>query len=216
MFQQPNLIGVGQTAPSRFLPPLQQARASGPIEEYKFVNIKPKKKLKEIRKVLYPEKKTFLKIKYSNKFNLKDRCVVCGMHHLWDSGDFMRPPIPLTDVTKGRPMRGTYCPKHAGTHKQLEMLQQQILAEEHGLEFRAFIPKMPKMMKRGPITNLSKEEVAALLSAGWLIKPPSLGDTKTATTEAINVVAEINILTDRLNYLMIKQGVQAANTETEE
>ena len=45
MFQQPNLIGAGQTAPSRFLPPLQQARASGPIEEYKFVNIKPKKKV---------------------------------------------------------------------------------------------------------------------------------------------------------------------------
>jgi len=38
-------------------------------------------------------------------------------------------------------MRGTYCPKHATHHKQLEMLQQQILADEHGLDFKAFIPR---------------------------------------------------------------------------
>jgi len=217
MFQQPNLIGqtMSQNAPSVFLPTLERARASGPLEEYKFTNIKPKKKLKEIRKVLYPEKKSFLKIKYGYKFNLKDRCVVCGMHHLWESGDFMRPPIPLTDVTKGRPMRGTYCPKHAGTHKQLEMLQQQILAEEHGLEFRAFIPRMPKVMRRGPLTSLTQEDLISLSSTGWLIKPPTVGDNKTATSEAINIVSEINILTDRLNHLMTKQGVKAVNTEVE-
>jgi len=214
MFQQPNLIGqMNTTAPSAFLPPIERARASGPVEEYKCMNIKPKKQLKELTKVLAPEKKSFLKVKYGLKFNLKDRCVVCGMHHVWESGDYMRPPIPLTSVTKGRPMKGTYCPKHAGIHRQMEMLQQQILAEQHGLEFKAFIPKMPKLMKKGPLTTLTKEDVASLVNAGWLIKPPVLGDTKTATEEAISVVGEINILTDRLNHLMIKQGATAENEE---
>jgi len=202
MFQQPNLIGAGQTAPSRFLPPLMQARASGPIEEYKFVNIKPKKKLKEMRKVLYPEKKKIFFIKFGAKFNLKDRCVVCGAHHLWDSGDFMRPPIPLSDVTKGRPMRGTYCPKHSGMHKQLEMLQQQILADQHGLEFRAFIPKMPRMQRKGPLTNLSKQDIISLGSAGWIIKPPSLSEDDTPLTEMVRLSTEVQIAAERINILL--------------
>ena len=213
MFQQ-NIIGqMNTTAPSAFLPPLQRARASGPVEEYKCINIKPKKQLKELVKVLFPEKKSFLKIKYSYKFNLKDRCIVCGMHHTWESGDYMRPPIPLTHVSKGRPMRGTYCPKHATIHKQMEMLQQQILAEQHGLEFKAFIPRMPKMIRKGPLNSLTKEDVGALIAAGWLIKPPALGDIRSATVEAVTIVGEITILTDRLNYLMIKQGVQAEAEE---
>ena len=204
---------MNTTAPSAFLPPLQRARASGPVEEYKCINIKPKKQLKELVKVLFPEKKSFLKIKYSYKFNLKDRCIVCGMHHTWESGDYMRPPIPLTHVSKGRPMRGTYCPKHATIHKQMEMLQQQILAEQHGLEFKAFIPRMPKMIRKGPLNSLTKEDVGALIAAGWLIKPPALGDIRSATVEAVTIVGEITILTDRLNYLMIKQGVQAEAEE---
>ena len=213
MFQQ-NIIGqMNTTAPSAFLPPLQRARASGPVEEYKCINIKPKKQLKELVKVLFPEKKSFLKIKYSYKFNLKDRCIVCGMHHTWESGDYMRPPIPLTHVSKGRPMRGTYCPKHATIHKQMEMLQQQILAEQHGLEFKAFIPRMPKMIRKGPLNSLTKEDVSALIAAGWLIKPPALGDIRSATVEAITIAGEINILTDRLSHLMIKQGVQVEAEE---
>tara|TARA_R100000908_G_scaffold63628_1_gene45153 strand:+ start:178 stop:465 length:288 start_codon:yes stop_codon:yes gene_type:complete len=91
----------------------------------------------------------------------------------------------------------------------MEMLQQQILAEQHGLEFKAFIPKIPKMNRRGPLNTLSKEDVSSLVSAGWLIKPPTLGDNSTPTEEAITIVGEINILTNRLNHLMIKQGVQA-------
>ena len=141
MFQQPTLIGANSSVAQAFLPPLAQARAAGPIDEYTFREIKPKKKLKEMSKVLMAEKKKFLFIKYGWKFNLKDRCIVCGMHHVWENGDYMRPPIPLSHVTKGRPMRGTYCPKHATHHKQLEMLQQQILADEHGLDFKAFIPR---------------------------------------------------------------------------
>jgi hypothetical protein len=61
MYQQPSLIS-SQTALA-FLPKLQQFRATGPIEEYKFDSIKPKKKLKEIKKVLLPEKKKILFVK---------------------------------------------------------------------------------------------------------------------------------------------------------
>jgi hypothetical protein len=209
-----NQIIEGQAmAFSPYLKPLQQARASGIVTEYKFIAIKPKKQLKEITAVLKAEPKSFLGIKYGRKFNLKDRCVVCGFHHIWEPTDYMRPPMPLDKVTKGRPLMGTYCPKHASMFMQLEMLQQQILADKHGLEFKRFVPKMPKMLKSGPITHLSKEDIAALSASGYLIKPPTLGDNRSPTNEAIEIVGEINILTDRLNYLMIKEGVKANNTE---
>tara|TARA_R110000824_G_scaffold71020_3_gene182095 strand:+ start:64 stop:693 length:630 start_codon:yes stop_codon:yes gene_type:complete len=207
MFQQPNLIGVkmGSTNVSaEFLPPLQKARASGPVEEYKFVNIRPKKKLKELKKVMLPEKKKLIILKYSFKFNLKDRCVVCGMHHLWAAGDLLRPPLPLTDVTKGRPMRGTYCPKHSSMHRQLEMLQQQILAEEHGLEFSAFKPRMPNILKKGPLQTLSKEDVITLTSTGWIIKPPSFNGDESPPEELIRLTGEIKLAADRIDFLMEK------------
>ena len=205
---------IGQSAPQQFNPalsPLKQARASGVVQEYKFMTFKPKKQLKELVVVLKAEPKKFLGIKYGKKFNLKDRCVVCGFHHIWEAGDYMRPPIPLDNVTKGRPLRGTYCPKHASTYMQMEMLQQQILADQHGLEFKAFVPKMPKMLKSGPISNLTKNDVAHLTSAGWFIRPPALGDNRTATDEVIRLITEINIMTDRLNHLMLKNNVQATN-----
>lgn len=205
---------IGQNAPQQFNPalsPLKQARASGVVQEYKFITFKPKKQLKELTAVLRAEPKKFLGIKYSKKFNLKDRCVVCGFHHIWEQGDYMRPPIPLDNVTKGRPLRGTYCPKHASHYMQLEMLQQQILADQHGLEFKAFKPRMPKMLKSGPITNLTKNDVASLTATGWLIKPPALGDNRTATEEVIRLITEINIMTDRLNHLMLSNSIQATN-----
>tara|TARA_R110002012_G_scaffold50741_2_gene131115 strand:+ start:620 stop:1291 length:672 start_codon:yes stop_codon:yes gene_type:complete len=218
MYQQPNLIGTNapivpnSTNPTqmksfslnRFLPKLEQFRAAGNITEYTYDSIKPKKKLKEIRKILFPEKKSFLKIKYGNKFNFKDICVVCGTHHVWESGDFLRPPIPLDKVTKGRPLRGTYCQKHAGIHKQMEMLQQQILAEENGLDFKAFIPKarMPQLMRKGPLTTLSKDDVVSLTATGWVIKPPSLTDSETTMAEIVRLIAEIGLSTERLNHLI--------------
>ncbi len=70
MYQQPNLIASQKTS-SLFLPKLQQYRASGPIEEYTYDALKPKKKLKEIKKVLLPEKKKFI-FRYGFKFNLKN------------------------------------------------------------------------------------------------------------------------------------------------
>ena len=219
-YQQPNLIGTNvsvspnssnptQMQPfslNKFLPKLQQFRAGGNITEYRYDAIKPKKQLKEIKKVLLPEKKSFLKVKYGHKFNFKDICVVCGTHHVWESGDFLRPPIPLDKVTKGRPMKGTYCPKHAGIHKQMEMLQQQILADEHGLDFKAFIPKMktPQIMKKGPLTTLRKEDVVSLTSTGWVIKPPTMTDNETTMAEIVRLVTEIGLSTERLNHLLGK------------
>ena len=103
---------------------------------------------------------------------------------------------------------GTYCPKHASMYMQLEMLQQQILADKHGLDFAAFKPRMPKMLKSGPLTTLNKNDVASLVSAGWFIKPPALADNKTATEEVIRLLTEVNIMTDRINHLMLNNQIK--------
>ena len=209
---------IGQNAPQQFNPtltPLQQARASGTVVEYKFTEIKPKKQLKELTKVLFAEPKKFLGIKYGKKFNLKDRCVVCGFHHVWEHDDYLRPPMPLDGVVKGRPLMGTYCPKHASMFMQLEMLQQQILADKHGLEFKRFVPKMPKVIKTGPITELTKKDVMALTASGWFIKPPALDDNRTATQEVIQLITEINIMTERVSHLMLKHQIEAINPTPE-
>lgn len=209
MFQQPNLIANNPSLASSFLPPLMSARAAGPVSEYSFVQIKPKKMLKEITKVLNAEKKKFLFIKYGWKFNLKDRCVVCGVHHVWDNGDYMRPPIPLSHVTKGRPMRGTYCPKHATHHRQLEMLQQQILADEHGLDFKAFIPKprMPQVLSKGPLTTLSKADVISLAAIGWTLSPPKAEGEEKPIEELNRLSLEIRLASERMGEIM-KKGEQ--------
>ena len=206
MFNQPNLIGANSTVGLAFLPPLAQARAAGPIDEYTFKEIKPKKKLREMCKVLNAEKKKFLFIKYGWKFNLKDRCIVCGAHHIWESGDYMRPPIPLSQVTKGRPMRGTYCPKHATHHRQLEMLQQQILADEHGLDFKAFIPKprLPQVLSKGPLTNLTKADVISLIGFGWVITPPKTKSEESTLEEVVRLAIEIRLASERMNTLIEK------------
>ncbi len=208
MYQQPQLVGM-QTAQTSaaFLPKLPAARMPGPIEEYKYDSIKPKKQMKEIRKVLLPQKKKFLFFRYGKQFNLKDRCVVCGTHHHWDAGDYLRPVIPLTEVHKGRPMRGTYCPKHSAIHMQMEMLEQQILANEHGLEFKGFKPKMPSIIKKGPLTSLSAQDLASLSAAGWFIKPPAPATTEDEKDEAMLLLNDLNTTIRRLNYLVGK-GVE--------
>ena len=185
------------------MPKLEQFRAAGPIEEYKFDSIKPKKKLKEISKILLPEKKKFI-VNYGFKFNYKDRCVVCGSFQTWEPSDYLRPPIPLDRVEKGRPMRGTYCQRHAAIHKQMEMLQQQILAEEHGLDFKAFIPKpkMPQIMRRTPLTNLSPDDVASLTGAGWVIHAPTLKDEESRKQETQRLMLEIENNFKRINFLL--------------
>lgn len=209
MFQQPNLIGAqSPQATNPFLPPLVQARAAGPIEEYQYRTLKPKKRLKEIRQVLMAEKKKFLFFKYSWKFNLRDRCVVCGAHQIWESGDYMRPPIPLTHVEKGRPMKGTYCPKHAGMHKQMEMLQQQIMAEEHGLDFKAFIPKarIPQVLSKGPLTTLTEADIVSLSGAGWVISKPKTGKEESPPEEVMRLSKEMRNSLERMQFLIEGKG----------
>ena len=149
------------------------SRAAGPVIGYEYKELKPKKQMKEIRKVLLPEKKRFLFIKFGFKFNLRHRCVVCGSQQEWELSDPMRPPLPLSNVNKGRPLQGTYCPKHSGFFKQMEMLEQQILAEQHGLEFRSFIPK-PKIpsLRRGPLSSLNQSDITSLIAMGWVVQPP--------------------------------------------
>ena len=208
MYQQPNLIN-STTTQKMFLPKLQQFRSAGSMEEYTYTALKPKKQLKEIKKILLPEKKKFI-FRYGYKYNLKDRCVVCGMHQIWEPTDYLRPPIPLDNVTKGRPLRGTYCQKHAGIHKQMEMLQQQILADEHGLDFKAFIPRarMPNMLKSSPLNTLTKEQVLSLTATGWLITPPALKDNEGERAEVLRLIAEIEINTARLNSIVTKGKVE--------
>ena len=155
-YQPPSLIGAtNATVSNPFMPPIKYARAAGSIMQHEYKSSKPKKQLKEMIQILWPEKKRFLKIPYGFKFNTRDRCVVCGTHKVWEASDPMRPTIPLHKVRKGYPMRGTYCDKHAGLHKQYEMLEQTIIAEEHGLDFQSYIPKpkMPQILQSAPLTS---------------------------------------------------------------
>ena len=186
----PNIIGNNNT----MINPLKvsnNARSAGPIINYEFKTFTLKKQMKELLTVLKPEKKKFI-FKYGYKFDIRDRCVVCGAHHVWESGDNLRPPIPLTGVTKGRPLRGTYCPRHASMHKQLEMIEQQVIAEKHGLEFKKYIPKpkVPQLMNRGPLVTLSQGDIISLTSKGWEIIPPQ-AETTTAEQKLIELLIEL-------------------------
>ena len=108
--------------------------------------------------------------------------------------------------TKGRPMRGTYCPKHATHHRQLEMLQQQILADEHGLDFKAFIPKprLPQVLSKGPLTNLTKADVISLIGFGWVITPPQTKGEESTLEEVVRLAIEIRLASERMNTLIEK------------
>ena len=189
MIYTPNIIGQNNMINPRRVS--NKARQAGPIINYEFKAFTLKKQMKELLKVLSPEKKRFI-FKYGYKFDIRDRCVVCGVHHIWEAGDNLRPPIPLTSVTKGRPLRGTYCPKHASMHKQLEMLEQQVIAEKHGLEFKKYIPKpkVPQIMNRGPMVTLSQGDIISLTSKGWEITPPQ-AETTTAEEKLITLLIEL-------------------------
>ena len=186
----PNIIGNNNT----MINPLKvssNARSAGPIINYEFKTFTLKKQMKELLTVLKPEKKKFI-FKYGHKFDIRDRCVVCGAHHVLEAGDNLRPPIPLTGVTKGRPLRGTYCPRHASMHKQLEMIEQQVIAEKHGLEFKKYIPKpkVPQLMNRGPLVTLSQGDIISLTSKGWEIIPPQ-AETTTAEQKLVELLIEL-------------------------
>ena len=190
MLYSPNIIGQNNS----MVNPLKisgNARVAGPIINYEYKSLNIKKQLKELNKILLPEKKRFL-IKFGYKFNIRDRCVVCGAHHIWEPSDVLRPPIPLAHVTKGRPLQGTYCPRHASIFKQLEMMEQQIIAEKHGLEFKRYIPrpKLPQIINKGPMVTLSKEDIISLTAKGWEITPP-VADSINAEEKLILLLIEL-------------------------
>ncbi len=214
-----NLIGAqsAHVGTNPFLDRFSAARAAGSIIQYEYKNLKPKKQLKEIIKVLMPEKKKFLKIPYRFKYNLKDRCVVCGSQKVWESGDVRRPPLPLHKVRKGYPMRGTYCEKHAAIHRQYEMLEQQILAEEHGLSFSAYIPSAKSLnpvnlVTSGPMTTLKQTDMQSLSAMGWTIRPPNNG-VENKEEELFRLIIETNNINERVKTLLT-EGVNVVNVET--
>lgn len=218
-YNPPNLIGAqsAHVGTNPFLDRFSAARAAGSIIQYEYKNIKPKKQLKEITKVLMPEKKRFLKIPYRFKYNLKDRCVVCGSQKVWEAGDSMRPPLPLHKVRKGYPMRGTYCDKHAAIHRQYEMLEQQILAEEHGLSFSAYIPSAKSLnpvnlVTSSPLTTLKQADIQSLSAMGWVVKPPSNG-METKEEELFRLIIESNGINERVKTLLT-EGANVVNVET--
>lgn len=215
-FSPPNLIGAqsAHVGANPFLDRFSSARAAGTVIQYEYKNLKPKKQLKEIIKILMPEKKKLLKIPYRFKYNLKDRCVVCGSQKIWESGDTMRPPLPLHKVRKGYPMRGTYCNKHAAIHRQYEMLEQQILAEEHGLSFSAYIPSAKSLnpLSSSPLTSLKQVDIQSLSSLGWTVRPPTMG-AETKEEELFRLIIETNGINERVKTLLT-EGVNVVNVET--
>ena len=203
-YQPPSLIGAtNATVANPFMPPLKFARAAGAVMNYEYKSEKPKKQLKEMIKVLWPEKKSFLKFPYGFKFNTRDRCVVCGTHKIWEASDPMRPTIPIHKVRKGYPMRGTYCNKHAQLHKQYEMLEQQIIADEHGLEFNSYIPKpkVPKLLQSAPLTSLRQSDIESLSGTGWTIRPPKMMN-ETNEDELFRLTIESQAINKRVIELM--------------
>ena len=216
-YQPPSLIGAQNAAVGNaFLPPIKYARAAGAVMQYEYKSTKPKKQLKELVTILWPEKKSFLKIPYGFKFNTRDRCVVCGTHKVWEAGDPMRPTIPLHKVKKGYPMRGTYCEKHAALHKQYEMLEQQMIAEEHGLSFSAYIPtpKVPKILESAPLTSLRQSDIESLAATGWTIKPPQMA-VETAEDELFRLTMESHAINNRVIKLMT-EGTAVPEIKAEE
>jgi len=215
-YQLPSLIGAETpAAPNAFMNRFESARSAGSVINYEYKSVKPKKQLKEIIKVLMPEKKTFLKLPFKFKYNIKDRCVVCGTHKVWDVSDNLRPPLPLHRVRKGYPMRGTYCEKHAAIHRQYEYLEQQILAEEHGLSFSAYIPKAPSMqalnpLSTGPLKSLKESDIQSLSALGWTVKPPSSTE-ESKESELFRLIIEQNAIGDRVKVLL----TEGAKIETE-
>lgn len=206
-YNPPSLIGAtNATVANPFLPPIKFGRAAGPIITHDYISSKPKKQVKEMIKILWPERKRFLGIKYGYKFNTKDRCVVCGTHKVWDASDPMRPTIPLHKVRKGYPMRGTYCDKHSALHRQYEMLEQQIIADEHGLEFSSYIPKpkVPKMLQSAPLTSLRQSDIESLATLGWGIKPPTMVN-ETKEDELFRLTIESQTLNKRILQLLTEE-----------
>ena len=92
------------------------------------------------------------------------------------------------------------------------MLEQQILAEEHGLEFKQYIPRprVPKMLNplapKEPMTSLSQADIQSLAGVGWTIKPPTMSE-ETKEDELFRLLIETDATNTRIQSL-VKQGTK--------
>ena len=96
---------------------------------------------------------------------------------------------------------------------------QQILADEHGLSFSAYIPKAPTMqtlnpLSSGPLTSLKATDIASLGSLGWTIKPP-VSETESREEELFRLVIESSTINERVKTLLT-EGAKVAPEESEQ
>jgi len=100
-------------------------------------------------------------------------------------------------------MRGTYCDKHAALHKQYEMLENKILAEEHGLSFSAYIPKpkVANILTSAPLTSLRQSDIEALSASGWTVRPPQMS-LESPEDELFRLTMESHAINNRVLKLM--------------
>ena len=135
-YQPPSLIGASNaTVNNAFLPPIKYARAAGSVMKYDYKSSKPKKQVKEMVKILWPEKKTFLKMPIGFKFNTRDRLRQSDIEALSASGWTIRPPQMSVETAEDELFRLTM-ESHAINNRVISLMTtgtsiiQQSLTEE--------------------------------------------------------------------------------------
>jgi len=91
-------------------------------------------------------------------------------------------------------------------HRQYEMLEQQILAEQHGLSFSAYIPSAKSLnpvnlVKAGPMVSLKQEEINSLVSVGWKIIPPT-NEASSKEEQLYAMMVENAAMSERIKSLL--------------
>ena len=98
------------------------------------------------------------------------------------------------------------------------MLEQQVLADEHGLSFSAYIPKAPTMqtltpLSSGPLTSLKESDIMSLSSVGWTIKPPT-AEQEAVEEELFRLLIEQNTINQRVKTLLT-EGAKVTTKESD-
>ena len=83
------------------------------------------------------------------------------------------------------------------------MLENQILAEEHGLSFSAYIPKpkVPSILTSSPLTSLRQSDIEALSASGWTVRPPQMS-VESPEDELFRLTMESHAINNRVLKLM--------------
>jgi len=101
---------------------------------------------------------------------------------------------------------------------QYEMLEQQVLAEEHGLSFSAYIPSAKSLnpvnlVKSGPLTTLRQEDINSLSSVGWKIIPPT-NESSSKEEQLYSLMVQTEGMAERVKALLT-DGVVVTTPEQE-